>query len=52
MAGVSITELLKVPIEDECYMIALSWWNQWTDFITHGEKRGSEPGIIYNLDLV
>ena len=48
----AIQDLLKLPIEDACYMIASSWWSQWTAFVSTGEKRGSEPGIIYNLDLV
>jgi len=47
-----ILELLKNPIQEECYMIALAWWNQWNAYIAAGAKNGLEPGIIYNLDLV
>ena len=44
--------MLKIPIETECFMVATTWWNQFMEFISGGFKHASEPGIIYNLELV
>ena len=45
-------KILEDPIEIDCYMVAISWWNQWIAFIKSNCQSNVEPGIIYNFDLV
>ena len=48
--GKEILSLLKEPIEDECFMIELSWWNNWVSYVKNNDK--GEVGPIFNLQLV
>ncbi len=50
----SVQALLKEPIGAECYMVALPWWSDLDGFLFNKDekKKVSEPGAIYNLDLV
>lgn len=47
-----IDKLLEQPIEIDCYMVSLTWWNQWRVYVKSKESNRVEPGIIYNIDLV
>ena len=52
MSEKEILDLLKVPIEEECFMIAYSWWQQWESSVNATKDRVCELGAIYNIDLV